>query len=227
MSVGDEENEAEESETESTLEPSEDAESEFQPFDEVFGDFTPSAIRKNIAADGLPTQVDEGMNSTIPPFNPKTLVCMGDFSSFVIRDDFGEILFSTTEARRTVDGVWIHTITAEDLKTSEVQDALEDRVLEVGHLIEVRPLRPPCAHYVRQLGDMDLNPEHRTMNRLCAARRTTEGTFMSVRDFGLYACDMREPGDPQTTKLLDDFDKNKIVEGAKRVHHSIFDDKEA
>jgi len=89
--------------------------------------------------------------------------------------------------------------------------------------IEVEPIRPPCRHYVRQITQFDYNPEADVTLRLCAARRTTEGAFMSVRDRKMTACDMREPRHMESETVLDDFDNRKIREGASRTYHSMFE----
>lgn len=90
--------------------------------------------------------------------------------------------------------------------------------------VEVQPIRPRCKHYVRQSAQFQYNARNRVQHRLCAARRTTEGTFMSVRDSGMWACDMREPRDLRTEKkILDKFDRDKIQQGKERVYLNIVD----
>jgi hypothetical protein len=88
--------------------------------------------------------------------------------------------------------------------------------------IEVEPIRPPCRHYIRQKSHADFDPQFKAIFRLCAARRTTEGAFMSVRDRGIWACDMREPRDLETEKQLDEFDEQKMREGTQREYVPMF-----
>jgi hypothetical protein len=143
---------------------------------------------------------------------------MGDFSKFAFRDRWGRILgeFQPSEVERMPNGAWVVPV---QLFVERTNNGLDRRGLEY---CEVQPIRPPCHHYVRQLGSFEHNAQNQATYRLCAARRTTEGTFMSLRDSGLWACDMREPYDAASVKLLDDFDKKKISEGAQRQHLPMF-----
>jgi hypothetical protein len=179
---------------------------DFHPFDELDDDFKPGPAVRVMGADGLPTTIDQTSESDIPSLSRQTLVCMGDFSKFVTRDTWGNITreFSPSEVTRQPNGKWT------------VND-------DAGHLAaEVHPIRPPCRHYVRQKTTLSLNAKHFQYSRLCAARRTTEGTFMTVRDSGVWACDMREPIDLDSIKALDDFDALKIAQGENREYFSIF-----
>ena len=161
-----------------------------------------------MGADGLPTQVAEpgsGM-SDIPSLSTETLVCMGDFSSFVIRDDFGTIQKTYSSADQDREGRW----------WAEGQG-------EFGSMkrVQVEPVRPPCKHYVRQVTQFDKNPEAKDHLRLCSARRTTEGTFMTLKDIGMWACSMRSPRDPESEKLITEFDLLKMKQGKTRELYPI------
>lgn len=181
------------------------AEEEFHPFDEIHDDYKPTRSGKVYGEDGLPTQDAEVLDSGIPPLSPETLICMGDTSRFVVRDKYGRIVqeFSPDQVKRMPSGTWLATHNTEE--------------------IEVEPIRPACKYYARQLGQGGDNPEIKVTYRLCSARRTTEGAFMSVRDTGMWACSLREPRDlASEEKHLDLFDQNKIKEGTIRVANSIF-----
>lgn len=194
-------------ETEFPAEPvRDDTEEEFHPFEEMVEEFKPSAIPKVIAADGLPTQATMS-GSHIPPLSTETLVCMEDLSSFVRRDSYGNILrkFSPEEVERVPSGVYLTKV----------------GVLEGGQM-SVQPIRPRCQHYVRQLGMFEHNPEGKVHLRLCSARRTTEGTFMTLRDSAMWACSMRNPRDLASEALMDNFDLEKVEQGKHREHFSIF-----
>lgn len=180
-----------------------DADEEFAPFDELQDAFKPGQIQKVRVADGLPTQVaPQSGKSDIPPLSVETLVCMGDFSEFVSRNTERE-RFLPEDVERGEDGIW--RVTRSDRK---------------GILVE--PIRPPCQHYVRQMTQLPENPENRLILRLCSARRTTEGAFMSVSNMAMWACSMRSPRDLNSEQLLDDFDTKKVEEGRTRVYDSIF-----
>ncbi len=197
-------NEAAPDETIVDFEPSNEVEEEFSPFSELSEDYKPAAIPKITAADGLPTQYHESQ-SQIPVLSRETLVCMEDDSLFVTRDEWGDILetYLPAEVARSGNGKYY------------VQRQ-KDRM-------EVQPLRPRCQHYVRQVSMFDFNADSKVHLRLCAARRTTEGTFMSIRDAAMWACSMREPRDLLTEQeRLDKFDAEKIKQGKNREHFSIF-----
>lgn len=195
-------------ETEVSVEGEEEDGEEFHPFDELFSEYNPSQVTQVMAEDGLPTQDASVVDSNIPPLSTETLVCMGDFSKFVIRSPSGRVtreLESSTEVKQMPDGTYCY---------EEGPGKFQ---------VDVEPIRPPCRHYVRQLGQAGDNPELKMIYRLCSARRTTEGAFMSVRDTGIWACSMREPRDLESEKRhLDLFDERKIREGAQRTASSIF-----
>lgn len=191
---------------------------EWNPFEETDDDFKPTRVKVVKAEDGLPTQaVDGTTDDDIPPLSPETLVCMEDTSEFVIRDDYMQITnrFKPSEVERKPNGKYYLKAGVHKVGVSEVQTSEQDP-------IEVQPIRPRCAHYVRQMGQGSLNSAMKEHYRLCSARRTTEGAFMSVRNQALWACTMRSPRDPDSEEKLEDFDEKKIAEGAQREYYSIF-----
>lgn len=200
-------------------EASEDAETEFNPFSEIGDEYQPGPAMRVMGPDGLPQTVDTTTTSDIPALSLETLVCMGDFSTFAVRDRWGRLTaeFLPSEVMRMPNGQWVVPMSLFVERTKVPAGGLYDR-----EFYEVFPIRPPCGHYVRQLGSFEHNAQNQATYRLCAARRTTEGTFMSLRDSGLWACDMREPHDARSVKVLDDFDKRKISEGATRQHLPMF-----
>lgn len=79
----------------------------------------------------------------------------------------------------------------------------------------VRPIRPRCEHYRRQILSQDGVPEgelgHFLVFRNCAVRRSVGGALMSLRDQAVYACDYRSPPDPESAKKhLDEPEKKKL-----------------
>lgn len=217
MSDDDVRDDAQEGETViEAAEGSPDAETDFHPFDEVDEDFQPAPAVFVKGADGLPLRLDQTTESDIPALSLKTLICMGDFSKFVTRDEWGDVIaeFLPAQVQRAPDGRF--------RVTTEIARECGATNLRNGW-IEVEPIRPQCQHYVRQQGSFHLNAANRKHYRLCSARRTTEGTFMTVSDLGMWACDMRSPYDVESVKVLDDFDKLKIEQGSKREYLSIFE----
>ena len=265
MSERDEESGADAATEEECLvpaDPSHNAEEDFSPFEEVNDSFLNEPLKKVMGPDGLPMPVDPGQRSDIPPLSLKTLVCMGDFSKFVIRNVFGDVMaeFLPNEVARSPAGAWrvrkdlmldrmqlelkrmrenLKERASVDPAAAQMQAMPDDTMLfhvihEIGHAagrcfranrewFEVEPIRPPCRHYVRQMTQFEYNPENDAILRLCSARRTTEGTFMSVRDRKMSACDMRDPPDLESESQIDEFDKKKIEQGATREYFSIFE----
>ena len=170
---------------------------EFSPFEELADEFSPSKIVTTTGPDGLPMQsAPEAGVSDIPVFSCETLVCIGDFSKFHDRE--GQVYDKAL--------VTYHS-GAYRLKEDNRQ---------------VTPKRLPCVHYVRQMVQFEHNPEVKMIARLCSARRDRQGAFMSVRDRAVWACDMRNPPDLESQRLLDEFDEKKLKEGRERTFDSIF-----
>lgn len=242
-----------------------DAPEEFSPFDELHEDFKPIA-RKAFLADGLPSVVaEEEGEADAPPLSPGTLICMGVFDEFVLRDEQRKIVlrFPKESVEQHPDGAWrIPFATAVELFQKSLSAEEQDRTRAwarepdeptpepdreifsralvrrlpggslsgtfAGDWLNVKPIRPPCRHYVRMRSQFELNAKHDVVYRLCAARRTTEGTFMTVRDRKVTACDMREPRDLESEgKFLDAFDAMKIQQGRERTMLPMFKDEQA
>jgi hypothetical protein len=88
------------------------------------------------------------------------------------------------------------------------------------HWVPVRPIRERCAYYKRQVFNNDEQPDptepgHRIVFTNCTMRRSVGGAFLSLRDQAIYACDYRDPPDPQTVRFhLDAFDEKRLTEKA-------------
>ncbi len=208
--------------------PSEEAEDSFNPFDEVQESVNLGPLPIVIAADGMPTiaPIDPDY---VPPLSTETLVCMGDFSKFVVRDSFGFVVteFSPDRVERAPTGEYFVLLQKDRdepllplFKAVHLAIGVGDPALPCRFVVD--PIRPPCRHYVRKQMPMEEAHDHRYVYRLCSARRTTEGTFMSVGNTAVWACSMREPRDVASEKVLDDFDAQKVKEGQERSYHSIF-----
>jgi hypothetical protein len=198
-----------------------ESEDDFHPFDEIDEDFRPTPAVHVLGADGLPLTVDQTTASDIPALSVKSLICMGDFSKFVLRDEWGHVCaeFVRSEVTRMPNGKW--TVSGGVARRVDGVKAIIGVPAE-GEPVEVEPIRPQCRHYVRQKTSFALNAQHSQFSRLCSARRTTEGAFMTVRDVAVGACDMREPFDAESSKVLDEFDALKIEQGTSRELLPIF-----
>jgi hypothetical protein len=89
------------------------------------------------------------------------------------------------------------------------------------NLLPVRPLRERCRYYKRQVFPFqaeDTPSVGRGMTevaRNCTIRRSIGGAFLSLKNEGVYACDYRDPPDPETTKrFLDDPQRKKLDDNA-------------
>lgn len=216
---GDEEVKAENME----ISPQAEGEDDFRPFDEVAESYQPSKMLHVPGDDGLPilTAPEATGESDIPPLSPETLVCMADLSEFHLYHGT-DLLQSFSREEVISDGpIWL---VPQEALTSRTKDQLEleKRPAYSGPVV-VQPKRAACEYYVRQITQFEHNPEARVVLRLCSARRTTEGAFMSVRDTAVWACTMRNPRDYESEELIDNFDKEKVSAGSRRVHLSIFD----
>lgn len=88
--------------------------------------------------------------------------------------------------------------------------------------VEVEPIRPPCRHYIRQATQLQYNPDHKEVYRLCSLRRSMEGAMMTVGNLGVWACDGRDPRDIESEQFLAKFDEDKEREGKHRTYTNIF-----
>lgn len=80
---------------------------------------------------------------------------------------------------------------------------------------EVEPVRPQCKYYARQLMDFDgRDQEHKQVTRLCTARRTDNGEFLSLNDMRMHACELRDPCDASVW-AIDQID-DRIVADVRR-----------
>jgi len=200
-----------------------EGETEFAPFDEmldVFGEPSPGQFVRG--ADGGPEQIDETTESDIAPLNEDTLVCMADRRQYMLGD---AVVPSGMEIKTVWSRYSTYTLREEYARLTDLEAAFgplgdggERRTIDNAKWVLVRPVRPQCEHYVRQILAFQYNARHSIVSRLCAARRTTEGTFMGLSDERIEACTMRSPPDPRSHELIEEFDRNKIQQGRDRVH---------
>lgn len=208
----------------------------------------PSEVAYEMDPDGLPRPISPVKMPFAPPLTPETLTCMADESRFVVRDRWGEELasFQPEDVDRAPDGthrVRVAQLVAalggeeSDLWKAWVRNAFVDDRLEtrlacehvvrrnlgveyaVDHgWVEVRPVRPACQYYARQMSDFQDDADEVFVARLCTARRDDGGEFLSLRDTAMWACDMRDPVDLTTLSKLDEFDAKKIELGRERIN---------
>jgi hypothetical protein len=72
-------------------------------------------------------------------------------------------------------------------------------------VVPVRPVRERCRYYKRQLlSNEDVAPGQKTYNKIgkvnCTMRRSVGGAFLSLSDEAVYACDYRDPPEPESVE---------------------------
>lgn len=219
---------------------------------------SPAVVMGVSPEDGMPMQVAERNFDKAPPLSEETLICMADKRSFVVRRPDGSIWASfepsqvsrtpageyyvaeqaffakvkppsippdlrpLAQASRLISRLW--TVAALDLKAHGL-------LMEVGgaaRFVRVAPVRPECAHYLRQQTDLSADREGRYYARACMAQKTEDGEYYSLRDTLVGACSVRSPRHLESeVRLLDKFDAEKMSEAKTQREMEEFDvDKE-
>jgi len=90
------------------IEATDEGDDVWSPFDAEYGDVELGAVPKAKGEDGLPGYSAPVEQSDIPALNPRTLVCMGIYSEFVLRDQWGEIVvrFPREKVQRSAHGIF-------------------------------------------------------------------------------------------------------------------------
>lgn len=184
--------------------------------DEVYEGFPQRPIGHGIdPADGLPRPAIQHAveMAYAPPLSLETLVCMEDASSFVVRDEWGHkgAEWLPENVKRTPNGAY-RALWSQAKWVSEIMACAENDTW-----VLVEPVRPACKHYARQMTDFQDDPDHEFVARLCTARRTDGGEFLSLRDSQVYACELRTPSDTESAERLARFDAEKIRLGRERT----------
>lgn len=176
--------------------------------------FQSSRIEISLSSeDGLPTPLDKVSLQFAPSLSYENLVCMGDDRQYVEiwkdedegprhphlaslldeRPEWG--LSGERQERRTFAKDVVQSRWGRDVVS------VEDDGSGAPRLVLVRPRRAPCEHYRRAVFCRD--PEipygefgHAEMQRICTARRSVGGAYMSLNDEAVYACQLRVPADP-------------------------------
>jgi hypothetical protein len=189
--------------------------------------------------DGLPVPADERSDLAIAPaFTYDNMVCVEDARVLVeiFKEEwgFGEGVKVCPAARRLDEEVY-----REDgpIRIRQLSMYLEDGSERIrrrfeptmatkrygqlyveteGAHVPVRPIRPQCAHYTRQVFSNDSIPDpndagHLIIFRNCSARRSIGGAYLSLRDEAMYACSLRlPPHQDSLDKYLDGPDTAKL-----------------
>ena len=220
----------------------------FTAMDELHEAFTPEPYKAIIdPEDGIARPVDPpGGMPTDPPFTYRHLVCIADDRKFVEKfreevdqaadkDDLTRALRCTRSLHqpRVMSGPVVV-----DLRSKYDEDTGRQRVrktflkgdvvnffgMDFGHtdsgtIVPVRPRRPKCVHYKRQLFNVDgmdcekPGSKHQFAN--CTARRSNGCAYMSLNQQAVFACDYRDPPDDAScAKYMDSFDQKRLRDKA-------------
>lgn len=174
------------------------------PADEIMESFPNKPPMFGVSPeDGLPRQVvpTSVKLAQAPPLTLDNLICQADRTKFVTRDEHGEIdrEFTPEQVKRWPSGAYYVTVEG-----------------EITLRVAVEPVRPACKYYARQHVDFPDDPDFRANLRLCTARRSDAGEFLSLRDMSVFACSLRDPRDPVSEALLDARDDELLTLAKKR-----------
>jgi hypothetical protein len=202
-----------------------------RPMDQIYQAFPNEAQRFAIDPnDGLPRLViPHTIADALPPhLSVEHFVCMADTSKYVLRDGWGDIIarFEPSEVELMLDGrtrvrTSLACERAEVMGPAFVRRRWLGRLLSAGaprpvdverDWIVVEAIRPACKHYARQLQPFPLDPTHRSIMRLCTARRVDYGDFLAVGDQLMFACDLRSPPLGGRHDLAEAFDERSLAD---------------
>jgi hypothetical protein len=171
--------------------------------------------------DGLPRPFAESSyeETYVPPLEPRTLICMADTSEFHLKVAGQVLVFTRDEVIHDERGYSVpYRIAIERLGPERQHEIFVDMKTT---RTPVEPARKACKHYVRQMTDLSGHHDRRFIARFCTALRDENGDYLSLRDGLMYACELRDPREPVSEKLLDEFDAQKISEGRERNEETV------
>jgi hypothetical protein len=201
--------------------------SDFSAEDEFHDAFPVEPVRMGMDPnDGMPVPLDGNLDESLAvPFSYETQLCVEDAREYV--ELFSEEIavsysFDLHEkcSYEILNNSRFHTDGRETPRRTFKPEEVERRfghpvVLVGGGLIVVRPVRPKCKFLKRQVLNSRLGIPfgqfgHQEVFRLCTARRSNGGAYMTLRDQGIYQCDFRDPPCPKSTQEQDQKDLIKL-----------------
>lgn len=204
--------------------------SSFEVTDELHESFPVEPIPVVMGADGLPEIVTPNPeDAQAVPFTYETQLCIEDDRVYV--ELFHEEALPDTRAPYACRNRYDKDGNENERERFEPEQVVRrwgrDFVEHDGGLIPVRPLRLRCKHYKRQVFSNDSQPDrnlpmHEIVFRVCTARRSNGGAFMSLNNEGIYVCDFRDPPDPNAAAYQDALDKKKLVERPDKIKLPLF-----
>lgn len=211
--------------------------------DEVADQFQPKTIKLVLSPqDGLPVPADEPFSPMVaPPFTRENVICVEDDREYVeiFDEEMLERGWRTWDSGKVpVVRKWTIPDGYEAL-TVEVRSRWDENGQEVarraftpsevierfGHKfspdgkVPVRPIRERCKYYKRQCFANHDVPDptafgHQHVARNCMARKSIGGAYLSLYNEAVYACEYRDPPDPESVKrVFEDRDRERLNSG--------------
>jgi hypothetical protein len=203
---------------------------------EAFGDGSHTPIVTD-PKDGLPRPADNWV-APAPKLTLKSLICLEDSSSFVevfeedsvsVKSMLAEAMSKKPEAlKKLLDGK--RSIYDDSGNRRERREFKPEQVVEkygyffaeiLGKMVPVAPRRQQCIHLVRQVvdaGDLDAQGEEvRPLYTYCKAFKSTAGSYLSLMDRAVFACEHRSPRDMVSDRYIRERIKAKVKQGEDRV----------
>ncbi len=203
---------------------------------EAFGDGSHTPIVTD-PKDGLPRPADNWV-APAPKLSLNSFICLEDTSSYaeVFLEDSGSVKSMLAEAiakkpehlKKLLDGK--RSMYDESGKTRERREFKPEQVVEkygyffaeiLGKVVPVMPKRQQCIHLVRQIvdaGDVDAQGEEvRPVYTYCKAFKSTAGSYLSLMDRAVFACEHRSPRDTVSDRYIRERIKAKIKQGEERT----------
>jgi hypothetical protein len=221
--------------------------SDFSATEEIHESFPIEPIATVMGPDGLPMFTEPDPDDAIAiPFTYETQLCIEDDRTYVEvwedeEDDYLASRGCTTTRQmklRPRVPVMLPRSRWDDLGVEKERRVFPSEAVvryagfdlvyvEGGQRILVRPLRERCRHYKRQAFSNDSQPNpraplHQLLFRVCTARRSNGGAYMSLRDEAIYACDFRDPPDLTAIAEQDAKDKKKLLSRPDLVKYQLF-----
>jgi hypothetical protein len=203
---------------------------------EAFGDGSHTPIVTD-PVDGLPRPADNWV-APAPKLTTKSLICLEDTSSYVevFLEDSGSVKSMLADAmakkpehlKKLLEGK--RSMYDDDGKLRDRREFKPEQVVEkyghtfasiLGGMVPVLPKRQQCIHLVRQVvdaGDLDAQGEEvRPMYTYCKAFKSTAGSYLSLMDRAVFACEHRSPRDTVSDRYIRERIKAKIRQGEERT----------
>ena len=211
-------------------EPVEPDECDFDTEDALQDAFVTEPIALGIdPVDGMPKPIDGDMSAAFAhPFTYESQLCIEDnrtwvevfredlalspawgSSRYIVRSRFGDDGRERERERyrpEQVEHRWGKTLVHTDATSSRPSGNAD-----VPRYRLVRPIRERCKYYKRQVTPLKNDPDKQYCHRLCTIRRSNGGAFMTINDTAIFACDFRDPPDPDSTARQNAIDEGKLT----------------